>query len=131
MKSMFFILALFAGFSLSAQDITANVARAIESGQAAKLKQYIGDSVDLLVKDKEGTYNASQAYGVLNDFFSSHGVVSFKIMHKGTSKLNDEYRIGDLLTKQGTFRVTFFVHKTAKGMKIKQLRIESFDGDDF
>lgn len=131
MKSMCFILALLAGFSLGAQDITGNVAKAIEGGQAAKLKQYIGDSVDLLVKDKEGSYNADQAYGLLNDFFTSHSVVSFKIMHKGTSKLNDEYRIGDLVTKQGTYRVTFFIHKTAKGMKIKQLRIEAFDEDDF
>jgi hypothetical protein len=79
--------------------------------------------------NKEDVYPEDQAEKILQDFFTKNPSKSFEIKHKGTSKLDDEYRIGDLVTDKGKYRVTFFMKNTPEGMKIKQFRIEEFDED--
>jgi hypothetical protein len=126
------VLTLFLGLTLglSAQDITPAVVKAIESGNAAALSQHLTPNVDLTIGDNEDMYPVDQATKKLAAFFAGHKPTSFEIKHKGTSKLDDQYRIGDLITSKGKYRVTFFIKKSDNGMKVKQLRIEDFD-DDF
>lgn len=126
------VLTLFLGFTLglSAQDITPAVVEAIESGNAAALAKHLTLNVDLTIGDDEDMYPVDQATKKIAAFFAGHKPTAFEIKHKGTSKLDDQYRIGDLTTSKGKYRVTFFIKKSDKGMKVKQLRIEDFD-DDF
>lgn len=126
------VLTLFLGmtFALGAQDITPAVVKAIETGDAETLSKHLTSSIDLTIGDDEDMYPRDEAAKKIKAFFAAHKPSGFEIKHKGTSKLDDQYRIGDLTTSKGKFRVTFFIKKTDKGMKVKQLRIEDFD-DDF
>jgi hypothetical protein len=47
-------------------------------------------------------------------FFKDHPVTGFTFKHQGTSKLDDQYRIGDMTTQKGSFRVTFFMKKSGQ-----------------
>ena len=112
------------------QDITPKLVGALESGNAGALSGMFTKNVDLTILDDEDMYAQDEAKKRLATFFASHKPQSFVIKHEGTSKLDDQYRIGDLKTSNGTFRVTFFIKKNEQGMKVKQFRIEDFD-DDF
>ena len=124
------ILFLFLSISLSnsifAQtDITPKVAESIKTGNASLLASYFMAQIELTIEDAEGTFSKADAEKKLAAFFGSHGVTAFEIKHQGTSKLDDQYRIGDLATKNGTFRVTFFIRKNGNTLQIKQLKIEA------
>lgn len=132
MKILGIALALLVCTSSWAQtDITPGVSQAIKSGNAEKLVGYFDASIDLTILGDEGSYAPLLAQKKLQVFFAGNATKSFSIMHKGTSKLGDEYRIGDLVTATGTYRVTFFMHRSGSNMTVKQLRIESFEEDDF
>ena len=112
----------------NAQDkVTTEVSKALKAGDAASLAKYFTPNVDLAIGDAEDVYSSAKAKEVVANFFSTHRPAGFEVKHEGTSKLDDQYRIGDLKTSNGNFRVTFFMKKTAQGMRIKQLRIESED----
>jgi hypothetical protein len=127
MKKIFFLfLAISLSSSLFAQsDITPKVAESIKSGNATLLASYFMAQIELTIEDTEGTFSKAEAEKKLIAFFGSHGVTGFEIKHQGTSKLDDQYRIGDLTTKNGTFRVTFFIRKNGNSLQIKQLKIEA------
>jgi hypothetical protein len=112
----------------NAQDkVTIGVSKALKAGDAGSLVKYFTPNVDLAIDDNEDVYASAKAKVVMTKFFTSHRPTGFEVKHKGTSKLDDQYRIGDLKTNNGNFRVTFFMKKTPQGMRIKQLRIESED----
>ena len=127
MKKIFFtILSIALSLSIFAQtDITPKVAESIKSGNAALLASYFMAQIELTIEDTEGTFSKAEAEKKLAAFFASHGVTGFEIKHQGTSKLDDQYRIGDLVTKNGTYRVTFFIRKNGNTLQIKQLKIEA------
>jgi Domain of unknown function (DUF4783) len=126
MKKIFFtILSIALSLSIFAQtDITPKVAESIKSGNATQLASYFMAQIELTIEETEGTFSKAEAEKKLAAFFASHGVTGFEIKHQGTSKLDDQYRIGDLVTKNGTFRVTFFIRKNGNALQIKQLKIE-------
>lgn len=107
--------------------IGAKVNKALSNGNAASLKEMMMPEVDFSLLDEEGMFPADQVVKMLASFFKEHPVSGFEVKHKGTSKLDDHYRIGELSTKSGLFRITYFLKNTPKGVKIKQLRIESAD----
>ncbi|MBI1266052.1 MAG: DUF4783 domain-containing protein [Cryomorphaceae bacterium] len=121
--------ALLATVMIGQEDISAKVAGALSKGNAALIGSYLVPSVDLTILDDEDMYPKDQVVRKLESFFAKNPPISFDIKHKGTSKLDDHYRIGDLVTKTGKYRVTFFMKKGQDGMKIKQLRIEDYNGE--
>lgn len=106
------------------QDASSKVEIALNEGNAEVLGKLMMPSVDLTILDDEDSYAKDDVVTKLKKFFSENKVVSFKIKHKGTSKLNDHYRIGTLATNNGEFRVTYFMSDQGNGMLIKQFRIE-------
>lgn len=130
MKTLFTFGLIFCSTFLFAQeDVSKAVSDALAKGNAAAIGSYLVSSVDLTILDDEDMYPKDQVVKKLQVFFAQHPPVSFEVKHKGTSKLDDHYRIGDLVTKKGKFRVTFFMKKGPDGVKIKQLRIEDFSGE--
>ncbi len=118
------VLSSMSTFLFSQEDAAAKVSWAIENGDAQTLQDMMMSSVDVSILDDEDMYPSDEAVRKLNSFFKQHPPITFTVKHKGTSKLDDHYRIGTLQTKKGTFRVTFFLKKTPSGMMIKQIRIE-------
>jgi len=129
----FFSLLLFAlGTSVlfAQSDLTGPVSDALAAGDATKLGSFFAGSVDLSLPGMEDVVPADQAKKYVEKFFAQNPPKSFSIKHRGTSKTNDHYRIGELQTAKGEFRVTFFMKKEGDRMVVNQFRIEP-DGDDF
>lgn len=130
MKTLITSLLLFAAAGLYAQnDITPLVVDALKKGDAVALSTMMMPQVELTVGNQDGTFSSAEAKSILAKFFAANPPRDFTIKHQGTSKLDDQYRIGDLSTSKGNYRVTFFMKKGGWGMQIKQLKIES--PDDF
>jgi hypothetical protein len=110
-----------------AQSGTADrVDSALGKGDAAGIGAFLVASVDLTILSDENIYPKDQVVRKLAAFFKQNPPSSFEVKHQGKSKLDDHYRIGDLKTSKGTFRVTYFMKKEGNGMMIKQLRIEPY-----
>jgi hypothetical protein len=131
MKALVTICLLLSSVWMAGQtDITKKVSDALKSGNAELLSEYFTSNVDITILDDEDMYAKDQAAVKLNKFFLQNKPTGFTIKHQGTSKLDDQYRIGELVTDEGTYRVTFFMKKSGDEMKIKQIRVEELD-DDF
>ncbi|MCH2198323.1 MAG: DUF4783 domain-containing protein [Flavobacteriales bacterium] len=128
MKSLMTCLLLFATVVVSAQsDASDKIAKALGAGDAETIGQHLVANVDLAILDDEDMYPHDVVVKKLGVFFSENKPTKFEIKHKGQSKLDDHYRIGDLVTANGKFRVTFFMKKGDNKMSIKQLRIERYE----
>ncbi len=132
MNRLIFLLfgLLMATISFAQSDITVPMTEAIKTGNAAKIGSYFAANVDLTLPGTEEVLPSDQAKKLVERFFTQHIAKSFAVKHRGTSKMNDHYRIGDLATSKGNFRVTFFMKSDAGKFSVTQFRIEPAD-DDF
>ncbi len=124
----FFAILLFFIFSsalFAVNDITEDVAAAIRAGNAKELSKFFKDNLDLAIGEKEEVYSSAQAELILKDFFAKNISKSFTIIHQGCSKLGLLYVIGNLVTSNGNFRVSFYIKKSLHGQFIQQLRIDT------
>jgi hypothetical protein len=126
MKSFLILMTcLFSWNALWAQsDISPAVSAALKKGDAAALASHFMPQVELTLAGKDGLFEKTQAQQMLADFFRQNQPQAFSIKHQGTSKLDDQFRIGELTTAKGVFRVTFFMKKNSNVLQIKQLKIE-------
>jgi len=116
---------LFSWNALWAQsDISPAVAAALKKGDAAALAAHLMPQVELTLLGKDGLFEKSEAQQMLAEFFKGNPPQAFSIKHQGTSKLDDQFRIGELTTSKGMYRVTFFMKKNNNALQIKQLKIE-------
>lgn len=121
------VLVVLAAGLQAQQDITAQISDALGKGDARTIGKYLVSSVDLTIIDDEDMYPKDQVVRKLEQFFQKNTPQRFEIKHQGTSKLDDHYRIGDLSTSGGMYRVTFFMKNGGSAMEIKQLRIERYE----
>lgn len=126
MKYVPFLLLILCSYTrLSAQsDITPALSAALKKGDAAGIAVYLMPQVELTLSGKDGVVDSGQARQMLSAFFKENPPQAFTIKHQGTSKLDDQFRIGELTTSKGMFRVTFFMKKNNNALQIKQLKIE-------
>ena len=61
---------------------------------------------------------------MLRDFFATHPVKGFEIIHKG-EKAGSQYCIGTLQTKTGNYRTTVFMKQKGDGQVLQELRVEN------
>jgi hypothetical protein len=126
MKYLFSLAFLFCTAVITAQsDITPQVSAALKKGDAATISSLMMPSVELSIEGQENNYSKQDAQKVIAGFFRDHPATGFSVKHQGTSKLDDQYRIGDLTTSKGNFRVTFFMKKSGNALLIRQLKIEA------
>lgn len=112
---------------LAQGDITPQVTAALKKGDATALSALMMSQVELTLKGQDRNVSKVEAQKLLASFFSENPVSNFSVKHQGTSKLDDQYRIGDLSSSKGKFRVTFFMKKSGSVMQIRQLKIEPAD----
>jgi hypothetical protein len=125
-----FVLALFSLNAFTQSDITPKVTDALKKGDAAILTQFFMPQIDLALMGQESSYSKEEAEKILATFFQQVGATQFVIKHQGTSKLDDQYRIGELTTAKGIYRVTFFMKKSGNAILIKQFKIEGPGDED-
>ena len=124
------LMSLLLALGLHAQDpVRDKVVQAMRTGNAAALAEQFIPNIDLTIKETSEVYSRSQAEQIVRKFFNDHPPVDLVIEHSGVSKFGDEYFIGILRTRNGYFRVTFFLKKSGEAKQVKQLRIESSKND--
>jgi hypothetical protein len=100
-----------------------NVIGALRSGNAMELSKYMDENVDISLPDRSDSYSKSQAVLILKDFFGRNGVAGFDVKHKGDNSGN-QYCIGTLQTKAGTYRTTVFMKAQDGKQLIKEIKFQ-------
>ena len=104
--------------------IKEDIANALKHGDYQELAVHFSSTVDLAVEDTEDLFSKAQAEQIVKGFFARHTPVNFQAIHSGTSKSGLEYVIGNLETKEGTYRVTYYLKKEGDQQMIHQLRFD-------
>ncbi|MEP7237347.1 MAG: DUF4783 domain-containing protein [Ferruginibacter sp.] len=100
------------------------VINAMKAGSAADVAKYFDNTVEINMPDKSNSYSKSQAELVLKDFFSSNGVKSFSILHKGENS-GSQFCIGTLATKNATYRTTIFMKQKGDKQVLQTITFEN------
>jgi hypothetical protein len=100
-----------------------SVIGALRSGNAMELSKYMDENVDISLPDRSDNYSKSQAVLILKDFFGRNGVSGFDVKHKGDNSGN-QYCIGTLQTKAGTYRTTVFMKSQEGKQLIKEIKFQ-------
>ena len=119
------ILLLFALTVVSqiVNPIPEEILASLKSGNAKTLANFFNQNIELAILENDNVYSKAQAEQIVNNFFSRYIPERFEIIHQG-GKEGAHYLIGNLFTKQETFRVYFLLKKTNNKDIIHQLRIE-------
>lgn len=129
MKKLLFALVLMITQTGFAQvNEVGKINAALSSGDANAVSELFLANIDLSVDGNDDMYSKAQASQILRSFFTRNPALKFLVNHEGTSRTNDIYRIGTLTTKNGAFRVTFFLKNEGGKYLIKELRIEKAAG---
>ena len=113
------LLSSFTFFSSIDEVITA-----MKAGNAADIAKFFDNTVEINMPDKKNSYSRSQAELVLKDFFSSNGVKSFTVIHKGENS-GSQYCIGTLVTRNGTYRTTIFMKQKGDKQVLQEITFEN------
>ena len=108
---------------VSLAQIPDEIILSLKSGNAKVLSEYFNQNVELVIIENDNVYSKAQAQQIVNNFFTKNKPENFRIIHQG-GKEGAKYVIGNLLTKQGNFRVYFLIKQDKGNSYIHQLRIE-------
>jgi hypothetical protein len=124
MKTLVILFAFLFPVSTVAPNLTP-VTKALSEGDAATLSNYLDNSVDLTLLDKQTVVDKATATTNLREFFSKNRPKSFNTVHQGSSKGADShYTIGDLGASNGNFRVYLYYKNVGEKPVIQEIRIE-------
>ena len=104
--------------------ITGDVSRSLNSGDAKVLSSFFHWTVELSVLDEESVYSKTQAEQILKKFFKEHPVVKYESVHLGNAKDGSAFEIGNLITKNATYRTYLLLKGSGSEQKVHQFRIE-------
>jgi hypothetical protein len=99
------------------------IAVSLKSGNAKILATFFNQNIELRILDNDNVYSKAQAEQIVNNFFNRYVPERFNIIHQG-GKEGAHYVIGNLVTRQETFRVYFLLKQTNDKNIIHQLIIE-------
>jgi len=100
-----------------------DVIGALRSGNASELARYIDENVEIALPSKSDRYSRAQATMVLQDFFTTHGVRSFELRHKGDNG-GSQFAIGTLVTRTGSFRTTVYMSSRNGKQLVREIRFQ-------
>ena len=122
-KYAILVFIVFLATSLSAQDYT-SIDNAFSEGNASGLSKSFDSTVELSIDGKSSSLGRSDAENKMRSFFLDHEPRNFEIVHKGESKSDVHYFISQLVTSNGSFRITAYLHKSVDEYLIQSLEIE-------
>lgn len=118
-----FVLGTICFSTRASAQIPDEIILSLKSGNAKNLSKYFNDNVELVVLDNDNVYSKAQAQQIVGNFFERFHPEGFTVMHEGGDE-GPKYVIGNLITKNITFRVYFLLKKDKGKDYIHQLRIE-------
>lgn len=124
MKSLIFICLLAPSMALVTPNL-GSISKAITKGDAAALAEYFDEDVEVTILNEVNIYSKSEAQEVVKTFFTTHPPKTYSQVHQGTSKgEGGQYCIGNLIVKDGKFRVYLYLKKSNNQYRIQELRFE-------
>lgn len=123
-KSFIFALVLAPALSIIGLNL-GEISRAINNGDADTLGRYFATEVEITFFDDGDEYDKTAGIKAVKNFFSKHKPLSFVQVHQGKSKGSAaHYSIGNMETKDATFRVYIYLEKSGTEFKIQELRFD-------
>lgn len=110
-------------FFLSSFISIDDVVSAIKAGSASQISKFFDNTIEITLADKSNTYSKSQGELVLKDFFNNNAVNGFEIVQKGENA-GTQFIIGNLATKNGSYRTTIFMKQKGDKQLLQELRFE-------
>ncbi len=102
-----------------------NITAAINSGDWQTLSNYMDQTVEIALLEDGNMYLKKEAVSKLKTFFEKNQGASFEAVHKGFSGGKSSlYCIGDLKTKQSTYRVFLYMRVQDGQYYIQEMRFE-------
>lgn len=124
MKHLFTMLfAMTLAIPMLAQDYEA-VEDAFSDGNATALSNLFDATVEIDMLGKISSVGRGDAENKMRTFFMEHEPRNFDIVHKGVSQSDVHYCIAQLMTSDGVFRITLYLHKTGDRYLIHNIEIE-------
>ncbi len=124
MKANFkYLVVLFFFFSFKGGNNLDSIIMSIESGNSTRLSAFFDSNLEISLPDKSNNYSKAQAELILKDFFKLHHVKHFEVLHTGDNE-GAQYCIGNLYTRNGTFRTTLYIKQTAQKSILQEIRFD-------
>lgn len=126
-----FLVVLFLTVSYNAAgQITEDVRKAFETGNAELLGRHFTETVTLNISGEEGEIGKEEAKLKLRAFFSRNTIRQFTVKFEG-NKTRSNFMIASLETDTDTYRINVFFKKTDTHSFIHLLRIEKENESSF
>ena len=106
------------------EETAAQVASAIQAGNATEVSKYFNSMIDLTLPGYDDSYSKTQAGQIMKEFFAQNTVKSFKITRQGSSPDGSQYSIGSLDTGKKVFRVYFLIKSVNGQNLVHQLQVQ-------
>jgi len=123
-KLITFAMILWAGIAFGQDPTTDKAVKAFQAGASKDLAALFADNLDIVIEEVNDIYSREQAEQIVKKFFEKNQPKAFKINNSGTTPLGLIYRIGELETATGKFKVEFKLKKVGENNVISQLEIE-------
>lgn len=126
-KPLLFLFIFFTQFppSYTLQgDIIDNLSAQFKAGNSKEIAASFSSSVELIIIDDEDVYSKAQAEQILRNFFTKYPPAKSTVIHLINTNPNFRFGILSLQTKNGKFRVSITLKKSASAFFITELRIE-------
>ena len=124
MKQFLLLFSLVGLFSFTTPTGFDEIVGALKEGNANKMAQQFDNTIEITMPTKSDSYGKVQAEMILKDFFSSNTVKGFTVIHKGENN-GSQYCIGNLTTRNGTFRTTIYIKQKADKQLIQEISFEA------
>ena len=119
----FAIVMLLMGTVAVAQTGMDEVVASMKSGNSAQLGRFFDQTVQIHLPENSGSFSRSKAVEILRNFFITHPVKGFQLIHAG-QHTGSEYCIGTLITLNGAYRTTIFMQQSAGVQVLQEIRME-------
>lgn len=123
MKQLFisFLLICLGITSMNAQNISSYF-KDISKGDLSAISTKFSDEMEVCVYDTQEFMSKSEAIQAINNFLKDAKPISGAELHQGSSKSNSsQYRVGQLKTEKGNFRVFIYLEGTKNDFKVVSL----------
>jgi hypothetical protein len=123
MRNMVLSMALLVAFTSFSSATFEAVIKAIQTGDAAQVAKYFDNPVEISLPGKSNSYDKIHGEAILREFFSTHEVTDFEVLHK-SENAGSKYCIGNLKTLNGNFRTTIFMQEKGGTDVVQEIRFE-------
>lgn len=109
--------------SFSKGQLIDEVIISLKLGKAEQLSSLFDNTIEIALPESNNSYSKNQATAVIKDFFMLHQVKNFVLLHKGEND-GSQFCIGNLHTKNGTFRTTIYIKQKSDKKVVREIRFE-------